>query len=81
MTDINIVNFVRIMQGIRPLEARNHVYRQNSQFSRFLRRKPTSLSRSKWNLAGPLLPAKFHLNRCNIRVASAGRKPEKSAPE
>jgi len=30
---------------------------------------------------GPLFRAKFHPHRCNVRVASAGRKTSKSASE
>jgi len=47
-------------------------------FLKFWGRKPTPLSRSRWNLAG-LLSAKFHLDQCNVSRLSPlrGEKPKK----
>ena len=67
-TRINSVNFVRIVQVTRPLGAIIYIL-VKFHFLSFGGRKPTPLSRSRWNLTGrsrSSIPAKFHIERCNV---------------
>ena len=71
-TRINFVNFIRIEQGIRPLEA---IILVKFHFFKFWDCKPTPLNRSRWNLAREAdLTDKFHLDRCNVSPLR-GEKP------
>jgi len=52
------------VQGTRPLGA---IILVKFHFFQFWGRKPPPLDRSRWRrTVGPLLPAKFHLDRCNV---------------
>jgi len=75
-TRINAVNFVKVVQGTSHLGA---IISVKFQFFSFGGRKPPPLNRSRSNLAGksdgPLLPAKFHLDRCSVSPLR-GEKPK-----